>query len=272
MGIENEDLGQEENIDLVALANAGDKGGEEELPQLSATEQKAFDQGWRPQEDFEGPDDNWKSAKEYVRDGEFLATIKGLNQRMDDQKKDFDSRLENTNKLHEHRRLKEISDLKSLQREAVDDRDGEAFDKAQGQIDELEKAPEVIKPVVNTDPTIAAWEAKNPWINDDADDRAPVAQGIWNAYLVKNPNASPQQALTHVDDRMGKLFPTENVNHRRNQQNTNETPARRSKKAGKTLTMGDLTQNEKNEWAQFGQAMFKNEADFLKAVKDTRAA
>jgi len=35
--------------------------------------------------------------------------------------------------------------------------------------------------------------------------------------------------------------------------------------------MGDLTQDEKNEYTQFG-SMFKNEADFLKAVKDTRAA
>ena len=87
MGIEAEETIQEENIDLAALANAEDQEVViEEESKLSETEQKAFDQGWRPQADFEGPEDNWKTAKEYVRDGEFLATIRELNQKVDNQK------------------------------------------------------------------------------------------------------------------------------------------------------------------------------------------
>ena len=279
MGIEAEDLKQEENIDLVALANAGDndgdggdKGGEEELPQLSDTEQKAFDQGWRPKDDFEGPEDNWKSAKEYVRDGEFLATIKGLNQRMDDQQKDFDSRLENTNKLHEARRLKEIKDLKTQQRDAVRVSDTEAFDDAQNQIDELEKV-EVAenKPATNDRPVVDEWLAKNTWINDKTNDKANFANDTWAGYVTRNPNSSDEEALAHVNAQLTKFYPVNNNNPRRDQQNTNETPTKRGKKGGKTLSMGDLTQDEKNEFTQFG-SMFKSEKDFLKAVKDTRAA
>ena len=94
------------------------EGGEPEPLQLNDVEQKAYDQGWRPQEDFDGPEDNWKTAKEYVKDGEWLGKIRDLNQKIDNQQKDFDSRLENTNKLNEARRQSEISDLKSKQREA----------------------------------------------------------------------------------------------------------------------------------------------------------
>lgn len=269
MGIEAEEI-QEENIDLAALANAEEPEEviEEEL-QLSDTEQKAYDQGWRPQADFEGPEDNWKTAREYVRDGEFLATIKELNQRMDQQGRDFDTRLENSNKLHEARKDKEIKDLKAQQRDAVRASDTDAFDDAQNQIEELEKEVETeTKKAV--DPVIAAWELKNPWINDPNDEKMGVAQSVWNQYITKNPTASNAQALAHVDERIGKLYPaSDNSNPRRNQQNTNETPAKRGKKGSKSLTMGDLTQDEKNDWTQFG-SMFKDEAAFLKAAKDAR--
>jgi len=272
MGIEAEEINQEESIDLAALANAPDQEAEvvEEELQLNGTEQKAYDQGWRPKDDFEGPEDNWKSAKEYVRDGEFLATIKELHQKVDSQKVDFDQRLENSNKLHEARKAREISDLKTQQRDAVRTSDTELYDDAQKQIEKLEEAPVEVKRSQTVDPVISEWESKNAWINDSTDERTPVAQGIWNQYIAKNPTASNAQAIDHVDSRMNALYPTNNSNPRRNQQNTNETPAKRGKKASKTLTMGDLTQDEKSEWAMFGQTMFKDESAFLSAVKDAR--
>jgi len=277
MGIEAEETIKEEPIDLQALADAenqedNQKDAGEEL-QLSDTEQKAFDQGWRPKDDFEGPEDNWKSAKEYVRDGKFLETIKGLQEQIDSQKTDFDQRLNNTNKLHEARRLKEISDLEDEMLNAVRTSDTDAYKDAKDKKTELEgEDSEETTTAAPTDPDVAAWELKNPWINDKADERTPVAQGIWNQFINKNPAASNAQALAHVDERMGKLYAVNNDNPRRNQQNTNETPAKRGKRGSKALTMGDLTQSEKNDWAQFGQAMFKTEAAYLKAVKDTRAA
>lgn len=279
MGIEAEETIKEEPIDLQALANAEDQediGGKDDKVdelQLSDNEQKAYDQGWRPKDDFEGPEDNWKSAKEYVRDGEFLATIKGLQKQIDSQKTDFDQRLENTNKLHEVRRKKEISDLEDEMLNAVRTSDTDAYKDAKDKKTELEGVEaEETTTVAPTDPDVAAWELKNPWINDKADERTPVAQGIWNQFITKNPTASNAQVLAHVDDRMDKLYPTVNNNPRRDQQNSNETPTKRGKRGSKALTMGDLTQDERNEWQRFGQTMFKNETDFLKAVKDSRAA
>lgn len=272
MGIEAEELNQEENIDLAALANTDDQEviAEEEALQLSGTEQKAYDQGWRPKDDFEGPEDNWKTAKEYVRDGEFLATIKELNQKVDRQEVDFNQRLENSNKLHEARKAREIEDLKTQQRDAVITSDTEAYDSAQKEIEKLQETPVETKKEQALDPVISEWESKNPWVHDLTDERTPVAQGIWNQYINKNPTASNAQALAHVDTRIGQLYPASKNNPRRDQQNTNETPTKRGKKASKTLSMADLTQDEKSEWAMFGQTMFKNENDFLKAVKDAR--
>jgi hypothetical protein len=263
---------EDEQINNDEQSNDQGEGQEVELD-LSPTEQKAYDQGWRPQEDFSGPEENWKTAKEYVKDGEWLKQIKDLNQKFDTQQQEFDTRLENTNKLNAQRNRAEIAKLKTQQRDAVDMADTDAFDKAQTDIEALEaEAVDDDKPKAQAkNPTVAAWEEKNPWINDNNDDRAVIAQSFFNSFLQQNPTATVDQALAHIDSKIIALYPKNNSNPRREQPNTTETPRRTSQRRNKDLTMADLTADEKNDWMMFGQTMFKTEKAYLTAVKDTRA-
>jgi len=262
----------EQEVDLEALANADNQELEQqEEIKLSDFEQKQYDEGWRPIDDFTGPEENWKTAKEFQRDGEWLAKLREKDQRLDRIEKDFNDRLENTNKLHEARRQADIKKLKAQQREAVNVQDTESFDHAQTQIEELEG--QEVKPTTPTepgkDPVIAAWEEKNPWFNDMSDERGSVAVGIYNTFANQNKQATSAQVLAHVDARMDKLYPSNPGNPRRNQPNTTENNNRRSSRQSKGLSMVDLTADEKQEWNQFGSLMF-TEAEFLKTVADTR--
>ena len=241
---------------------------EQEVSRFNGTEQTAYNQGWRPEEEFEGKEGNWKTAKEYVKDGEFISKINDLNRKMDAQKIEFDERLENTNKLNEARRKAEIEDLKAKQREAVNNADEEEYDKAQAKIDKLEESPEVKQAAPTKDAAIVDWENKNAWINDPSDERTAIAQGIWNNYSSQNPNSTAAEALAHVDSRINKLYPASNP--RRDQPDANETPTRKPRQKGRELTMGDLTQDEQAEWNKYGSMMFKDQKAFLKAVTDTR--
>jgi hypothetical protein len=242
----------------------------EEL-QLTKIEQKAYDQGWRPQDDFTGDEDSWKTAREYVQYGEIITLVKQNKKDNEDLKRDFDERLENTNKLNEARRKSEISDLKTKQREAVDLADTDAYDVTQKKIDELESQAVTTQPAQQgKDPDITEWETKNPWINDPNDERTAVAQSIFNNYTAQNKGATNAQALAHVDGKISKLYPTENTNARRDQPNTTESVARKPQRRNKDLSMADLTGDEKEEWNMFGRTMFKSEKAFLKAVKDAR--
>ncbi len=273
MGIEAE-ANNEENVDIdfQALANTEDLPVDEpnDLPELSDVEQKAFDQGWRPLDEFSGGEDNWKTAKEYVRDGEFLATIKDLNKRIDSNETEFNRRLENTNKLHEARRNQEISDLERDMRDAVEMSDTDAYDAAKGKKSELEKET-VSEPVVqNTDNDISEWNKKNPWFFE-AGEKSNDAKSFYNSYMNANPNATTAQALGYLDKKISQIYPTDNENPRRNGQNSTETPAKRGKRGAKTLTMNDLTSAEKGEFSKFGH-MFKGEQEFLKAALDARKA
>ncbi len=264
----------EQEIDLQALANQEQEAEveqEEEAPQLSEVEQKAFDQGWRPQEDFKGPEDNWKTAKEYVRDGEWIEKLNELKGDISKQQREFDQRLENTNKLNEARRQAEIKKLKADQRNAVDMSDTEAYDQAQSSIEQLEnEGVEAPAQQQGKDPVIAEWEAKNPWINEAGNDKSIYAQGVWNNYVQANPNATNQQALAHVDSKIETLFPAQKGNPRRQQPNTTENNNRRPSNKSKTLSMSDLTASERQDYDLFGSTMF-TEAEFLKTVADTRA-
>lgn len=247
-----------------------EESNESEL-QLTDVEKTAYDQGWRPQEEFEGSEDNWKTAKEYVKDGEWLGKIRDLNQKIDNQQKDFDSRLENTNKLNEARRQAEIGELKSKQRDAVEMGDTDAYDKSQTKIDNLEKQEVIVPPTVNKDPSIAAWEDANPWVNDAENEKAAIAIGIFNTYASKNPGATNQQVLEHLDGRLEKLYPAEaKTNPRRQQPNSTENNTKPTQRKGKDLAMSDLTNAEQNDWNMFGASMFGDQKTFLKAVADAR--
>jgi len=262
---------KDEGVDTEIIKDAIVDDNEPDELKLSPIEQKAYDQGWRPQKDFTGDEDSWKTAREYVQYGEIISLVKQNKKELDNQKRDFDDRLENTNKLNEARRKSEIADLKTKQREAVDLADTDAYDSTQKKIDELESQTVTTQPAQQgKDPDIVDWEAKNPWINDVNDERTVVAQSMFNNYTAQNKGASAAQALAHIDSKLSKLYPTENTNARRDQPNTTESVARKPQRRSKELSMSDLTNEESKEWQMFGRTMFKTEKAFLKAVKDAR--
>lgn len=275
---QNQDQGDE--IDLQQLAEGDDKTidsnenkQQNEPVKLSEIEQRARDQGHRPLEEFDGPEANWKTPEKYLQDGELINKIKSLQTRMDSQQQEFDTRLKNSNKLHKARQESEIKALKEEQRNAVIDSDTNKYDSTQKKIEDLESQTLDDEPVKGkSDPVMAAWEEKNPWINDDSDfKKRPVAQDVWSKFLKSNPEATTEQALIHVDAKLKEVFPENNTNPRREQQNTMENNNRSSgNRKSKELTMNDLTQEERQEWDLFANDMF-SEKEFLKTVKDLRA-
>ena len=129
-----------EDVNLEELAKA-DLEGQEEITEgikFTAIEQKAHDQGWKPEDQFEGDAGNWKSAKEYVNDGKWIKQLNEVKQTMSDQKVSFDSQIVNLNKSHTATKEAEIKKLKDGQREATKVSDLETYDKNQEEIDKLE--------------------------------------------------------------------------------------------------------------------------------------
>ena len=184
---------------------------------------------------------------------------------------DYDKRFENLNKLHKAETDSKIKSLKAEQRKAVEEADTEAFDEAQAKIEELKIEPEPVKqqPDKNTD--IAAWEDKNAWINNPADPKAQAAQGLWNGYTQANPNSTAKQALDYVDSQLETMGLTKAPNNPRRDAVSETSRAPLTPKVTGKISMSDLTQEERQLWANAGADLWGgNQKEFLQSVKDSR--
>jgi len=262
-----EALGAQENLDQVVEETVEDQV---ELD-LSPAEQRAYNDGWRPEDQFEGNPDNWKTAEAYNLYGEMQGEVRAAKAETRRLKEDTEARIANLNKYHEAQQTAAINDLKAKQRQAVSEADTEEFDRLETQI----KQHETVDPAPVTqqakDPVIAAWEEKNPWIGEPGNEKAEQAQAFW-AVAAAKPGATAQSALDYVDQQIAKLHPDQiPTNPRRNMPTQTEQSSPRSRQRGnKDLTMNDLTSDERSQWTQFGSMMFKDEKEFLKAVADGR--
>lgn len=251
---------------------------EEETLELTAKEQIAYDQGWRPEENFTGKDGNWKTAGEYIMYGEHQEQLREIKADQRKQASDFDNRISSLNKLHEAQTEAKIKNLKQAQREAVEDNDLEAFDKLETEIkDQTDQQAKAATPAATDSrpQEVVDWEANNPWINDANSKKVNDAQ-FYYKQAWDNPalNGNYKAVFDYVDKQMAESHPSETpTNPRRSMPTNTEQSTRTTPRGGKSraLTMNDLTQDERSAWNQFSDAgLFSSEKEYLQAVTDTR--
>lgn len=241
---------------------------QEEQPDLSPAEQKAWDDGWRPEDQFEGNPENWKTAGEYNLYGEMQTQVRDAKAETRRAQNEMDGRIANLNKLHTAQQEAAINDLKAQQRQAVEEADTAKYDKLQTQIENTA----VVEPVASqVDSVIKDWNDANPWVNDGSD-KAQDAQG-WYQRAAAQPGATAQSVLAYVDKRVAEVYPEQRQTNPRRESETMTEQSRQPRQRqrnGKELTMNDLTAQEAKEYEQFGKSMFKDEKQFLKSVADAR--
>ena len=93
--------------------------------------------GWRPKDEWEGPEGEWRSAEVFNERGVWIDKLKQNNKRIDELENNFEHRLENVNKLHTMQLESQKADLERQRKEAVESGDTDSFDNIQGQIDNL---------------------------------------------------------------------------------------------------------------------------------------
>ena len=114
-------------------------------------EKQARTMGWVPKDEFKGDESRWKSAEDFVKDGEEILPIlrertKNLSIKFDEVSQKLTRTEAALQKLAEHHKKtaqreydKAVADLKNQQRQAVADNDVQTYDQINDQIDKLEK-------------------------------------------------------------------------------------------------------------------------------------
>lgn len=171
---------------------------EEAAAEQEAVEAEARRQGWRPLAEYRGKPGGWKTAQQFIADGQnYLPFVKkelsetkaanariatemeGLRTEMAQGAKQMEKLLDFSRRANQAGYDRAVADLKAQQREAVTAGDVVTFDKIDGQLTEMAEArgeaepepqPEPlprVRPAVALPQDYQDFMAENPWFNND---------------------------------------------------------------------------------------------------------
>jgi len=191
---------------------------EVQAPQFSEVEQRAMEMGWRPKDEFNGDEDSFIDAKEFVRRKPLFDKIESQSKQIKNVQKAIDA-------LQQHYSTREaaaveqaLSKLRTARQEAVTNSDGESFDAIDTEIKRVEKEAERLKTLETNKveqvsqelhPEFQAWTNRNRWYNETQYMRAWAdEEGVRLAKLGK----SPPEVLKEIEAAVKKEFPQKFTN------------------------------------------------------------
>jgi len=214
-------------------------------------EAEAKAQGWAPEEEWRGKPEDFKSAEQFIKDGESIPAI--LKSKVDKLEGRVEELLESNKKFNEfsqrslekERKEKEklISQLEEARKQAITEGDGEAFDRADRQINDLRNDNQ---PPQGLDPVAKKWLDANPWYETNAK-LAIHADGLADRLVAQG--YTGQAYFDELTKQVREAFPEEFGNRNRSKPSSVEsaTPSSPSSKR----TFDSLPADAKEAYAQF---------------------
>lgn len=188
-------------------------------PQPSPVELKAMEQGWVPQDQWEGDPADWRPAKEFVDRGELFKKI-------DDLKRDNKALRQGHEELVKHhlqvRQLaykEALETLRAQKKAALEEGDAAAVVAIDEKIDETKEAiRESNRPVPvssnQVDEQFSTWVNKNSWYNSEKAMKAFADEVAREAVMGGVTNK--EEILEAVEKAVKKEFPHKFENPKRN--------------------------------------------------------
>lgn len=151
----------------------GQEGQEatQEVVEPSPIEQKALEMGWRPKDEFDGDEEDFIDAKEFVRRKPLFERIEHQSKELKAVRKALEEFKGHYSKVQETEYKRALSELKATQRAALAEGDiekyhalNEAIDEVQDEAKELAQERDNIQVVEEVvDPRFQVWANRNPW-------------------------------------------------------------------------------------------------------------
>jgi hypothetical protein len=190
--------------------------GDKKPTDPSKIEQQALEMGWRPREEFDGDDDDFIDAKEFVRRKPLFDKIENTSKELKQVRKALEQFKTHYSAVKETEYNRAMSALKEARKTALADGDGDRFESidAEIQVDEIQKAKNT--PIVQDEPAFppefVAWKEQNKWY-----DNKRFMKAFADDYGVElhKRGLSPTEVLKQVAQEVRKKFPDEFVNPRK---------------------------------------------------------
>ena len=247
---------------------------QEQAPELSPIEQKAISMGWRPKKQFEGDEEEFIDAKEFVRRQPLFDRIENQNKQLKNVTKALEALKVHYTRVEEAAVQKAINQLKAQRKSALADGDGDTFEliddeikKAETQLQQIEQVknqPIVEETVVH--PEWQAFQARNPWYGTTSYMRK-FADEIGAELASKG--IAPVEVLKQVEQAVRKEFPNKFTNPNKEHAPTVEQSRGGGKPAGKESDsfMNEQERKVMNDLVRSGLLTKEKYIADLKAVK-----
>lgn len=193
-----------------------------EQHQPSEMEQKALEMGWRPKEEFEGNEDDFIDAKEFVRRKPLFDKIDHTNRELKNVKKALESFKQHYSKVEEVAVQKAIAQLKAARKEALTEGDGDRFDaideqlqSAQTQLRQIEATKN--QPVIDESephPDFVNFQQRNSWYQNDSE-LTQFADKLGMGLAATG--MKPQEVLAEIEKQVRGRFPNKFRNTRKDE-------------------------------------------------------
>lgn len=260
--------------------DTGDKGADDAQQQIEA---RARAMGWTEKSEFKGDPAKWRDAAEFVERGEnLLPLVKAQNKRLEREVAELKQTTREMgdylSKTEQRAYDRALADLKQQRKEALAAGDGDAFDKADEQIEQLKSdaaakaAKRAEKKDDGPDPVYAEWESRNAWLKDT--ELSEYAEFAAQKLRASGEKATGAEFLDMVAERVKKQFPAKFTNPRRESAQAVEGAAPAARRGGKSYAdmpaeaRAACDRMAKNGFGGDEKAMAKFKADYVKQYFD----
>jgi hypothetical protein len=241
-------------------------------PKLTAAEEKAMEQGWVPQDEWEGDPEQWRPAKEFLDRGELFKKIEDQNRTIKEFKRALDDLKGHHAKTRETEYARALQALKEQKIAALEEGDAAAVIKLDDQIDlvkdeqsKLKNAPQETTETVN--PEFTEWVDKNKWYETSQPMRA-YADALGRDLAYKG--LTPSQVLKEVERLVREEFPNKFTNPNRSKPGAVEGSTNKGgKSSGDNITLSD---DERRVMQRFIRTGVMTEKEYMTELKRIKGA
>ncbi len=196
-------------------ASVDQAANQEAAKEYTPTQLKAIEQGWKPKDQYEGPEEDFIDAPEFVRRGELFTKIAAQNNELKAVKRALEEFKRDQSKAKAADLDRNMKHLKHAQRQAMLEGEPEKAFQYEDQLEyvraEKERVErEAAQPVAQQlNPEFVAWEAQNKWYtNDDVMRGAADALGFKLAEQGMAPGDVLKQVAATIRKEFAHKFPT----------------------------------------------------------------
>ncbi len=273
----SEELGQEPSEQVTPQEPAQQR-------EYTAVEQKAMEMGWRPREEFDGEDENFVDAKEFVGRKPLFEKIDAATKAAKAAQKQTAAFAEHYAKVRETEYRRALNDIKAQKKQAMIDGDHDTFFALEEKQETMEEEKEQfaqeqqqlkVQDQPQVHPELAAWQARNPWYSTQphmqkfADDVGARLQGAVRAGTM-----TPSQVLKEVENAVKEEFPQRFRNANKDKPSAVEGSGRKGSSASAAPNESSLSDQERqimNTLVRGGHITKEKYLADLKAIKKEKS-